>query len=337
MPFRVPLVTIAAVVVWYTTAAISAIQTKLAVNAARDAAFAIAVSTVAGVCAANMLALSGAAIIGLWLRGHTLSDIVAAATLVQVPALPPTLFLEHAIGHASATAAVVFADATVVQTLKATEPVFVVLVNGDTAELSTRKVTSILLVIGAGLACGGLQMGPALFSVAGELGIALAIISNIAFALRNAGTKKLSTSSDSVKKAANHDHGDSLMVLVSASVAATLGFAGITAAAVAAAPTSAVLHILSRDFLFATAASSLGFATYQIASSVVLENVSPVTHALVNVGKRVFIVVATAILSGKHLSPLAVAAFAVMIVGLCLHSDTVVGAVTGGGGKSRKE
>ena len=316
---------LAAIATWYVCAAAAVVLTKLAFNAAlgpggSSGGWALTLGVLASLCAANMAALAVGAGAGLVLRGASVRGL-GALLLQRRPAPLSTLAWEHAVGHGAATAAVLFADASVVQALKAMEPVFAVFVGGDASEMHGRKAVSVVMVMAAGLACGSLQVGGAhLFTGPAALGFGLASLSNLAFALRNVAAKQRAAVAGNGGTAA-------LLFLSSADAAVAFGALAMVAAAASPHPGSVVAAFLSPGVAPAIAASSVAFAAYQLASGIVLEAVSPVTHALVNVMKRVFIVVATAAVLGTPLSPRAAGAFGVLLLGLGLHSDALMGAL----------
>lgn len=312
------------VAIWYGAAAAAAVFTKLAVRGATSHGIAAGVAIVATVCAANMSALAACACVVLVLRGRSFSQLLGAV----IAASAPQLVLAHAVGNGAATAATVYADASVVQAIKATEPAFAVFVGHDSAEMTPRKLVGLLLVIVAGLTCGSLQLGDALWTRAGALGISLASVSNLAFALRNVSAKAAMQHNS---RAAGTKQGvimDGVSGLCASSVVAAVGFSVVAGICVLLRPVESIHALMRPGVLSATLLSSVGFAGYQLASTFVLERVSPVTHALVNVGKRVFIVTATAIAMGTRLSPAAAVALAVLVAGLALHNDGIVRAIS---------
>ena len=318
--------TFATTVIWYGATSFAAIGTK---NAVRPAAALPLTGALFSVAAVSALQMAGAVVVAAALliaQGRGLRAPLVALTA----GLPLATTACHATGSAATVAASLWATASVVQSLKATEPVFAVLLAGDPADAAPRKLLAVIMVVVAGALCSGAQLGANIATRAGVASVVLALGSNVALASRNLLSKRFAASSGSrcaVPGGGQVPPGhDGVSVLLHESAVSGAGFASIAAAIYALDPAVAARSWRGGDaaFLNAVAASSIGFGIYQCASSLLLGRLSAVTHALVNVGKRIVVVAAAAAYFGPPPDVLTVGSFAVLVLGLALHNDHVV-------------
>ena len=213
--------------------------------------------------------LVGAVLAGLWIKIRKKSLWPSHAreqrTLILVAALG------NVVGNAATNAAYSLITSNTAQVIKACEPLFtfaltVLLYRKYEALDSSTLLSVVIIVAGA----GAFLMEDASFDL---WGVAAAMAANTAFPTRNIFLKKLSDIWDNpIQKFA---------VMSAFSVTFLLPVWLIKVIFVSGFSTS---HV------FDTTLSSFFHSTYNLASITVLESVSPVTHAILNISKRLFVI-----------------------------------------------
>lgn len=186
--------------------------------------------------------------------------------------------LGNVVGNSATNAAYSLITSSTAQVVKACEPLFTFFLsiilyrNYSTLDVST-LLSVLVIVVGA----ASFLLGDASFNL---WGVTAAMISNTAFPTRNIFLKKLSDVWDSpLQKFAVMSLFSAIFALP-AWLGKVLVFGGL-AGSLGRAPESGV--------------SSLFHAVYNLASVTVLESVSPVTHAILNISKRLFVIMANVV------------------------------------------
>lgn len=161
------------VLFWYACAVGASIYTKAGLVIAIKAGFVSPLSEALACIFVTAIQLAFTALAACFLlmwrlkmRKHLQADMIIARSGIPVI---------HALANLATNAAIICSNSAVVQVLKAMEPIFTLLFVTDA--LSYRKLLAIGLVVAGGAVCGGLQLGSALFTRAGELGVLFALIS----------------------------------------------------------------------------------------------------------------------------------------------------------------
>ena len=212
--------------------------------------------------------------------------------------------LGNVVGNLATNAAYALISSSTTQVIKACEPVFtfvlsLVLVSNREA-LTVSTIMSVMILITG--ACLFVVMD-ASFNV---WGVVAAVCSNIAFPVRNIYLKKLSNFwNNSLQKYA----------IISA-YSAVLLLPVISLKAVA----TKELFAVSRAESFV---SSLSHFAYNVASIGVLQRVSPLTHAILNLSKRVFVILVNIAYFQTALSTVMLVGLLVFFIGIVLYHKSV--------------
>ena len=190
---------------------------------------------------------------------HGLKTIICIASIGNV------------IGNLTTNAAYALITSSSVQVVKACEPLFTfmltVLLYRNYAALGVSTLLSVaIIVVGA----GSFLMGDARFNI---WGLIVGMISNTAFPMRNIYLKKLSEVWDS-----------SLQKYAVISILST--FFLLPVVLVKVFINQKIVTVRISESLI----SGVFHCTYNLASIKVLENFSPVSHAILNISKRFFVV-----------------------------------------------
>ena len=238
----------------------------------------------AGIC----LKLSGKSIWPAGAHSHIKLILIAA--------------LGNVIGNSATNAAFSLIKSSTAQVIKACEPIFtvgltlVLYKNNDNLNLS-RSLSVVIIVLGA---CSFL-MKDATISV---WGLVAAVISNFAFPTRNIFLKKLSDIWDGpLQKFA-------IMSIYSHAFLLPVWLLKLVS-----------ISGLSINEFYSTLTSSIFHSTYNLASIAVLENVSPVTHAILNISKRLFVITASIIYFHTPITVVMLISIITLLVGCYLYQS----------------
>ena len=213
---------------------------------------------------------------------HLIGMVASAAWLKVVmkqPLLPEEMprtaiymaAVGNVIGNLATNAAYALISSSTTQVIKACEPIFtfgfsiLLLSNRESLNLPT-LLSIVTMIIGACI----VTMLDASFNI---WGLIAAVCSNIAFPLRNIYLKKLNNpSTGPLQKFAIVSTYSTLLLL--------------PAITIKLANAKKVFHVSRREVF----ASSLTHVAYNVASIGVLQNVIPLSHAILNLSKRVFVI-----------------------------------------------
>ena len=216
----------------------------------------------------------GALLAGIWVkatgksiwpenaRNHTMLMYIAA--------------LGNVVGNMSTNAAFSLVSSSTTQVIKACEPLFtfvltLLLYRNYTALNVSTLLSVVIIVVGA----GSFLMKDATFNI---WGMVAAMISNTAFPTRNIFLKKLSDIWESPLQKFT------VMSIYSTLLALPLWLVKVVA-----------VSGFSSGKLPESIISSFFHSTYNLASITVLESVNPVTHAILNISKRLFVIMANVV------------------------------------------
>ena len=208
--------------------------------------------------------------------------------------------LGNVIGNLSTNAAYALIKSSTAQVVKACEPLFTFVLtlllyrNYSALDLST-LLSVIIIVVGAGT----FIMEDATYNI---WGIVAAMTSNTAFPVRNIFLKNLSTIWDSPLQ--------KFAVMSIYSVIFLL-------------PILLIKLFITQQFLTANLSesliSSVFHSTYNLASITVLESFSPLTHAILNISKRLFVILANIIYFHTPFSLVMLISLIVLLLGCYLY------------------
>ena len=208
--------------------------------------------------------------------------------------------LGNVIGNLTTNAAYALITSSSVQVVKACEPLFTfmltVLLYRDRAALDVSNLLSVaIIVVGAGT----FLTREARFNI---WGIGIGMISNTAFPIRNIFLKKLSEIWDSPLQKYAVISIFSVFFLLPALVVKVFINQEVAAVRLSESLISGVFH-----------------CTYNLASIEVLERFSPVTHALLNISKRLFVVMTNIMYFHTPISWNMVISLAALVIGCYLY------------------
>ena len=213
--------------------------------------------------------LVGAVLAGVWIKIRKKSLWPSQArkqrTLILVAALG------NVVGNAATNAAYSLITSSTAQVIKACEPLFTfaltALLYRKYEALDSSKLLSVVIIVAG---AGAFLMSDASFNL---WGVAAAMTANTAFPTRNIFLKKLSDIWDNPIQKFAVMSAFSVVFLLPVWLMKVIFVSGF-----------------STNHVFDTTISSFFHTTYNLASITVLESVSPVTHAILNISKRLFVI-----------------------------------------------
>ena len=217
---------------------------------------------VGGVLAIIWLKVTGKGVWPTQVRGHALLVCLAA--------------LGNVVGNCAANVAYTLHTSSTSQVVKACEPLFTfsltLLLLNSQANLDLSSLLSVVVIV---VGAGGFLMGDdAVFSMWGMMA---AILSNIAFPTRNVLLKRLSEVWDSPVQKFGVVSVLSVLFLLPLWLVKVVFVSGFS---ITAGGRSGFVDSLISSFFH---------STYNLASLTVLESLHPVTHAILNISKRLFV------------------------------------------------
>ena len=211
----------------------------------------------------------GALLAGVWVKASGKS-IWPAQTRDQV-LLICVASLGNVVGNMFTNAAYALVSSSTAQVIKACEPLFtfglMFMLYRNYASLDFSTFLSVAIIV---LGAGSFLMKDATFNV---WGMVAAMISNTAFPTRNIFLKKLSDIWESPVQKFTVMSTYSALLALPLWLVKVLAVSGISTGK------------MSDSFI-----SSFFHSTYNLASITVLESVNPVTHAILNISKRLFVI-----------------------------------------------